>query len=251
MAGRNPFRKPIRIGKGRNSFSEVSMNHQVIEADDVHEMAGGEEAPPPAELGKLGPEENPLAEMLPPAQVDVRKDDGKLMIRARRGMKARAEEKDVSVPATKRRGRYLIERPVHKAALGYYLTLGPGRTLAQVAQHFKRKPSIINAWSASFKWTERIKVLESRSKETIFREKAMDLLVALLESFSAKDETGQMVLTAGEKSVVERLKLAVDAYTKLRSDAREGDPGSGDEAGRGDRKKGPPNGVMVNVIIKK
>jgi hypothetical protein len=121
--------------------------------------------------------------------------------------------------------------------------------LAAVAQHFKRKQSIINAWSACFKWSERIKALENRSKETLFREEAMNLLLLLLQSLSARDEKGQMVLTAGEKSVVERLKLAVDAYTKLRSDAREGDPGSGDEAGRGDRKKGPPNGVLVNVTI--
>jgi hypothetical protein len=223
-----------------------------IEVDAVQEnTAGGEEAPPPAEQKNANPEEAQPPVVLLPAVVDVKKNGHGLRITAKRGRKAQAEEIGVPEPATKRKGRYNIERPIHKQALAYYLALGPSRTLAQVAQNFKRKQSIINAWSASFKWSERIKALESRDKATLFQETAMDLLLTLLQSFSVRDEKGQMVLTAGEKSVVERLKLAIDGFTRLRADAREGDPGNGDGAGRGDRKKGPPKGVMVNVIIKK
>ncbi len=184
-----------------------------IEVDAVQKnMAGGEEPTPPAEQENANREEAQPPVVLLPAVVDVKKNSRGLRITARRGRKAQAEENTVTSSGTRRKGRYLIERPIHKQALAYYFSLGASRTLAQVAEHFKRKPSIVSAWSSAFSWGQKVRAIESRSKETIFREQAMDLLLALLQSLSTRDEKGQMALTAGEKSVVERLKLAVDSF---------------------------------------
>ena len=42
-------------------------------------------------------------------------------------------------PPAKRGGRYAIEREIHRKALAFYFSLGPSRTLAQVAKNFDVK----------------------------------------------------------------------------------------------------------------
>jgi len=177
---------------------------------------------------------NPTVEVLPPEETQVQ------IVPA------------AVVPAPTKKKPKRIERELQKQALGFYYSLGDSRTLARVAQEFKVKESLVISWSSAFNWKKRVQEMENRSTEDEFKERAMGLLVTLLNSFSKRDEaTGEMVLTAGEKSIVERLKLAVDAFTKLRADSRDQEEhGDRDGSGRGPGKNGPPRGVMVNVIFK-
>lgn len=156
-----------------------------------------------------------------------------------------------ATPENKRPKRITrIEGEVHKAAFAFYYSLGQDRTLERVAQEFGVKRSAVVVWSSNFHWKKRIREMSNRRMEDEFREKAMSLLLKLLDSFSAKDETGKMILTAGEKSIVERLKLTIDAFKRLRDDDREQsdyEDEEGSAKGPG-RKKTPP--FMVNVIFK-
>ena len=164
----------------------------------------------------------------------------------------------VSVEGKERKKPARIEKEHHKQAFAYYYALGDNRTLAKVAEEFKVKESLVLNWSSSFEWKKRIAELENRSQEDIFREKAMDLLNLLLDSMARHDEeTGKMILTSSEKTTVEKLKLCVDAFKRLRDDAREGDPvdpsldGEDGRPGRGPQNLAAQKGVMVNFIIKK
>jgi hypothetical protein len=146
-----------------------------------------------------------------------------------------------------------IEKEHHKQALAFYYSLGKDRTLAKVAEVFGVKESLVLNWSSAFGWKDRVAELENRSKEEEFKEKAMELLNLVLDSMSKREEeTGKLILTSAEKVTVEKLKLCVDAFKRLRDDSREGEPESGPENNdSGSRKAGPPKGVRVNVIIKK
>lgn len=151
-----------------------------------------------------------------------------------------------SPEAERKPGR--VEREIHRKALAYYFLLGKDRTIAKVAKEFGLKEATALQWSAAFGWKEKIIALENRSKESEFREKAMDLLLLTLDSLVKEDKkTGKMVLISSEKSTAEKIKLAVDSYKKLRDDSREGDAGSGEGAAEGLGKRKP--GVIVNVLI--
>ncbi len=116
-----------------------------------------------------------------------------------------------------------------------------------MAEHFKVKESLVVNWNSSFGWKERIAELENRTKADEFRDRAMDLVILLLESLTRPDEANsqKMVLTSSAKTTAETVKLAVDAFRKLREDARE--EGSGGRTG-GERRVKP--NFNVNVIIK-
>ena len=150
-----------------------------------------------------------------------------------------------AIPEKKKPKRF--ERDLHRQALAFYFGLGESRSLTLVAEKFQVKESRVISWSRTFNWKRRVQGLEGRSQEDEFKEKAMGLLVMLLDSFSKQDEkTGKMVLTSTEKSIVEKLKLAVDSFKRLRDDSREQEDHSNEnDSGRG----GKPPGVMVNVFI--
>jgi hypothetical protein len=153
-----------------------------------------------------------------------------------------------AVSGKKKRNR--IEREIHHRAFAFYFALGPSRTLAKVAAEFKLKEATILNWSSTFGWKERVIELESRSKETTFRELAMDTLNLVLKSLLKKDrKTGTLVLANTEKATVEKLKMCIDSFKRLRDDTREeADHEDGDYPERGTGRKTP--GVMVNVIFK-
>jgi hypothetical protein len=69
-----------------------------------------------------------------------------------------------------------------------------------------------------------------------------------LDSLAKQDDQGKMVLTSTEKVTVEKFKMCVEAFKRLRDDAREGDPESGDGNSDG-FPKGRKSGVMLNVTI--
>jgi hypothetical protein len=80
--------------------------------------------------------------------------------------------------------------------------------------------------------------LESRSKETTFRELAMDTLNLVLNSLLKKDrKTGALVLANTEKATVDKLKMCIDSFKRLRDDSREqADHDDGDDPSRGSKR---------------
>jgi hypothetical protein len=145
------------------------------------------------------------------------------------------------VPGKKKPDR--VEKEIHRKALAFYFALGPTRTLARVAQEFKLKEATILNWSATFGWKERVLDLENRSKESEFREKAMDLLLLTMDSLVKKNKkTGALTLANTEKATVEKLKMSIDSFKRLRDDSREdrdsAGEGAGDRSGKGRRMQG-------------
>ena len=142
-----------------------------------------------------------------------------------------------------------IERLHHREAFAFYYALGQDRNLRKVAEEFKQKESTVLNWSATFEWQKKIQELEARSQEQIFKEKAISLLNLVLDSLTKRDEKGEVVLTSTEKVTVEKLKMAIDSFKRLRDDSREGEPGSGEGSGGDGLHKGPKTAVQVNVTI--
>lgn len=151
-------------------------------------------------------------------------------------------------PGKEKPGR--IEREIHHRAFAFYFALGPTRTLAKVAQEFNLKDATALNWSATFGWKERLIELENRSKESEFREKAMDLLLLTMDSLVKRNKkTGVLILANTEKATVEKLKMAIDSFKRLRDDSREGEPSSGGGSGGDASHRGPKTAVQVNVTI--
>jgi len=131
---------------------------------------------------------------------------------------AELEMAPASVDTEERKKPTRIEKEHHKQALAFYYSLGKYRTLARVAEVFGVKESLVLNWSSVFGWKERVADLENRSKEDEFKEKAMELLNLVLDSMSKREEeTGKLILTSSEKVTVEKLKLCVDAFKRLRT----------------------------------
>ena len=138
---------------------------------------------------------------------------------------------EVVEPVSDKKKPGRTEREIHHRAFAFYFALGPTRTLAKVAQEFKLKEATSLSWSAAFGWKERILDLENRSKESEFKEKAMDLLLLTMDSLVKRNKnTGILSLTNNKKATVEKLKMSIDSFKRLRDDARE-DRDSGGEGG--------------------
>lgn len=152
---------------------------------------------------------------------------------------------EVIQPAAKKKPDRL-EREVHKKAFAHYFALGPTRTIKKVAEEFKLRESTVLVWSSVFSWKEKIIELESRSKESEFREKAMDLLLLTLDSLVKRNKkTGGLTLANKEKQTTEKLKMCIDSFKRLRDDSRE-DGENVKERGTG----GVRPMVQVNIIGK-
>ena len=157
-------------------------------------------------------------------------------------------EVEVIEPAGKKKQR--VEREIHRKAFITYWTLGDGRTLKRVAELLGYKEGTVLSWSSDFNWRERINELQNKSRESQFKDMALDLLVAALAGLVKQDEkTGKTILISTEKSVAERIKLLVDSFTKLKADSREdreaSAEGAGDHFGKGRR----PQGVVETDIV--
>jgi hypothetical protein len=154
-----------------------------------------------------------------------------------------------AVPATKEK-KTLLEKDIHRAMLAYYFALGKDRKLSLVAEHFNKTQPMIEKYSHVFGWKKRIAELENRSKSDLFRDKAGELLLLLLDSLTGPDEkTGTTMLMSSAKNTAETIKLCVSSFKELRIDQREGEPGENNGRGGGNGK-GPKGGIMVNVIFK-
>lgn len=176
--------------------------------------------------------------------------------RSGKGLKVIARKtkmKESVVPKTGRKQR-ILEHDLQKLAFTYYFGLGASRSLGQIAQHFKKKLSLIQKWSSQFDWNGRIKALENRSTEELFKEKSIAILNMILDSLVKKDKAGKLVLASSERTAVEKLKLAVDSFKKIREDSRETESHQR-EMDRGPGSSGTSGknrvGVLVNVTIQK
>lgn len=79
----------------------------------------------------------------------------------------------------------------------------------------------------------------------------MDLLLLTMDSLVKKNKkTGALTLANKEKQTVEKLKMAIDAFKKIRDDLRDGDPGSGEGAGDNSPKGRRMQGVVETNIRK-
>ncbi len=153
--------------------------------------------------------------------------------------------------SVEKKGKRLMEREKHREAFALYYALGPERTLGAVAREMGIKESLVQNWSSAFGWKERILELESRSQEEIFKEKAIAILNLILDSLAKRDQAGRLVLVSSERAAVEKLKLAVDSFKRLREDTREEEDHQKSTEPGGQLGSRGPRGVMVNVIIKK
>jgi len=213
------------------------------------ERAGGQIVPSTESGSELEHEIQPPGSLLP-ATVTWKRSRGGLKVMAR---KPKMEESGVAKTEGKRRKPYLVEHDPQKTALAYYFALGAGRSLSQVAKHFKKKLNLVQKWSSCLNWAGRIKALENRSVEETFKEKAISTLNLIMDSLTKKDKTGKLVLASSERTAVEKLKLAVDSFKRIREDTRE------TESHQKEMDRGPGGGTsgknrggfMVNVVIQK
>jgi len=174
--------------------------------------------------------------------------------RSGKGLKVVAKKMEDSGVAKTGRKQRLQEHDFQKLVFTYYFGLGASRSLGQVAKHFKKKITLIQKWSSCFDWNGRIKVLENQSIEEAFKGKAICILNLILDSLTKKDKAGKLVLADSERTAVEKLKLAVDSFKRLREDTRE------TESHQREMERGPVGhstsgknrvGVLVNVTIQK
>lgn len=212
------------------------------------EMPGGHSVPSPESGSKPDGEFQPPMALVP-AKVNWGGPGKGLKVMAR---KPKMEESGVAKTEGKQRVPYLVEHEPQKIAFAHYFALGPGRSLSQVAQHFNRKLSLIQKWSSCYDWSGRIKALENRSVEEVFREKAIAILNLILDSIAQNDETGRLVLTSSERASVEKFKLAIDSFKHLRQDSREHEEHEKEMNSDGRSTSGRGRGgTMVNVIIQR
>ncbi len=153
--------------------------------------------------------------------------------------------------SVEKKGKRPKERERHREAFALYFALGPERTLGAVAREIGVKESLVQNWSSGFGWKERILELESRSQEETFKEKAIAILNLILDSLAKRDQNGRLVLVSSERAAVEKLKLAVDSFKRIREDTREDEDHQKSMEPGGQVGSRGPRGVMVNVIIKK
>jgi len=144
-------------------------------------------------------------------------------------------------------GRKIYETDEQLAAFNYYLSLGPERSVERVATHLGVPARTVKYWAQTRKWTERVREYESKSKEERFKERAIELLNLFLETFTQVEDGGRLTLVANDKATIEKFKLCIEAFKRLRDDTREEKSAERDDGGGGNGK----NQVMVNVVIKK
>jgi hypothetical protein len=97
----------------------------------------------------------------------------------------------------------------------------PKELLERLRAKWGIKETLVQNWSSGFGWKERILELESRSQEKIFKEKAIAILNLILDLLAKRDQTGRLVLVSSARAAVEKLKLSVDSFKRLREDTRE------------------------------
>ena len=184
---------------------------------------------------------------LVPATVNLQKSGKGIKAMA---IKPKEEESRLAKTGGKQR---LQEHDLQKLVFSYYFGLGADRSLGQVASHFKKKITLIQKWSSCFDWDGRIKALENRSVEETFKEKAITILNMVLDSLTKKDKAGKLVLASSERTAVEKLKLAVDSFKRLREDSRDTETHAKEmDRGPGGGTSGMNRGGMLfNVIIQK
>ena len=181
---------------------------------------------------------NPTVEVLPPEETPTQ-----IML-------ATVPVPTVAAGPTQGKKPVLLEKDMHRAMLAYYFTLGQGRTLSKVAEHFGKTQAMIEKFSHVFGWKKRIAELENRSKADLFKDKIGELLLLLLDSLTKPDEkTGAPALTSSAKTTAEVVKLCTNSFKELRQDAREEEPQENSGRGPGNRT-GPNHPVMFNVIFK-
>ncbi len=143
------------------------------------------------------------------------------------------------------------EKDIHRHALDYYYLLGKERRLEKVAEKFGVSLSVVQQWSSSFDWKERVRELEDKGLSTAFRETMREVLaLAAHEMITIDPETGKKILNKKEYSP-ERAKTLTQAHAYLQEDQRKGDPdpskpGAGpDSPTKGSAKA--KGGTMVNA----
>ena len=214
---------------------------------ETEDSPGGHSVHPSKPGNELQGDPQPPASLLP-AIVNWARTGKGLKVIARK-----IKMKEPVVPKTGGKQR-LQEHDLQKLVFAFYYGLGATRSLGQVAQHFKKKITLIQKWSSCFDWNGRIKVLENQSIEEAFKGKAISILNLILDSLTKKDKAGKLVLASSERTAVEKLKLAVGSFKQLREDSREiqahqreMDRGPGGHGTSGKNRVG----VLVNVTIQK
>jgi hypothetical protein len=76
----------------------------------------------------------------------------------------------------------------------------------------------------------------------------MDLLLLTMDSLVKRNKkTGILTLANNEKATVEKLKMSIDSFKRLRDDAREDREGGGEGAGGGKGGRRPSTWVEADI----
>jgi hypothetical protein len=151
-------------------------------------------------------------------------------------------------------------KEIHRQAFDYYLSLGPGRTLARVTEKFGKKPQEISRWAKTYDWFKRIDEFEGKSLQEQTIEKAdrflnnqIEILLMKQAEIVEPDPSDSRKLTLTDKATVSTLKeLTNSALVIIKAIAEKvGIKNAEKKFGDGSRaSKGLKTGVMVNVIFK-